>query len=639
MTVSQHRYGGRQERQRLNDRFASAVHAVIRAARAIKPVPQEPVCRRRIGYPDTIIRWRHMQRFIVLALAWASVLYSLPAHAADTLHVGSKRFTESYILGEILTQTAARTGPADHRQGLGNTAIVLSALRTGAIDVYPEYLGTIDLEILKNPQSTSLAQMRAALRPLGLGVAVPLGFSNGYALAVRGDAGLRTLSDLATHPELKVGLSHEFLGRADGWPGLAQRYGLGQQPRGLDHGIAYTALAQRQVDAIDIYSTDAKIRQYGLRVLDDDKAYFPRYDAVLLYRLDLPQRFPQAWQAIAQLAGRIHADDMIAMNAAAEIDGRNFASIAQDWLACNGTVDGASVHASNPRQNCRASSQTPSERVDGAAVHRTRDASHEANDAGHGADDAGHGASDAAANAGHAPRDADHLARDANEAPPPAGAATRAIPGHDTLLTKTFGNGFLALARQHMLLVALAVLLGCAAGIPLGVLAALAPRLRQAVLALSGVLQTIPSLALLAILIPLLGRIGTAPALVALCAYALLPIVRNTCTGLLGVPAGLRTAALALGLTRRQALLHVELPLAAPTILAGVKTAAVMSVGTATIAAFIGAGGFGERITTGLALNDNDMLLAGAIPAALLALLTQAGFEVCERLLARRRAA
>ncbi len=487
-----------------------------------------------------------MLRFAMLVLACAGILSS--AHAEDPLRVGSKRFTESYILGEILTQTAARTGPAEHRQGLGNTAIVLGALRSGAIDVYPEYLGTIDLEILKNPQPTSLDAMRAALRPLGLGVAVPLGFSNGYALAVRGDASVHRLSDLAAHPEIKIGLSHEFLGRADGWPGLARRYGLGQQPRGLDHGIAYEALAQRQVDAIDIYSTDAKIRQYGLRVLDDDKQYFPRYDAVLLYRLDVPQRFPKAWQAIEQLQGTIKADDMIAMNAAAELDGQSFAAIARAWLS----------HAAP------------------ATVH-------------------------------------------------------------DGLLAKTFGNGFMNLARQHLLLVVLAVLLGCIAGIPLGIVAALVPRLRQAVLAVAGVLQTVPSLALLAILIPLLGRIGTIPALVALCAYALLPIVRNTCTGLLQVPSGLRTAALALGLTRLQSLVEVELPLAMPTILAGVKTAAVMSVGTATIAAFIGAGGFGERITTGLALNDNDMLLAGAIPAALLALLTQAGFEVCERVLARRR--
>jgi osmoprotectant transport system permease protein len=487
-----------------------------------------------------------MLRFAMLVLACAGILSS--AHAEDPLRVGSKRFTESYILGEILTQTAARTGPAEHKQGLGNTAIVLGALRSGAIDVYPEYLGTIDLEILKNPQPTSLDAMRTALRPLGLGVAVPLGFSNGYALAVRSDSSVRRLSDLAQHPDIKIGLSHEFLGRADGWPGLARRYGLAQQPRGLDHGIAYEALAQRQVDAIDIYSTDAKIRQYGLRVLDDDKQYFPRYDAVLLYRLDLPQRLPQAWRAIEQLQGTIKADDMIAMNAAAELDGQNFAAVARAWLS--------------------------------------------------------------------------------HDAP----STTR-----DGLFAKTFGNGFAGLARQHLLLVVLAVLLGCVAGIPLGIVAALVPRLRQAVLAVAGVLQTVPSLALLAILIPLLGRIGTVPALVALCAYALLPIVRNTCTGLLQVPSGLRTAALALGLTRRQSLVEVELPLAMPTILAGVKTAAVMSVGTATIAAFIGAGGFGERITTGLALNDNDMLLAGAIPAALLALLTQAAFELCERLLAQRR--
>jgi osmoprotectant transport system permease protein len=496
-----------------------------------------------------------MPRFALLIAVWIGLLLPSAAPADEVLRVGSKRFTESYILGEILTQTAAKAARTEHRQGLGNTAIVLSALRTGAIDVYPEYLGTIDLEILKNPAPTSLEAMRAALRPLGLGVAVPLGFSNGYALATRGDAGIRTLSELAKQPAFRLGLSHEFLGRGDGWPGLASRYGLPQTPRGIDHGIAYEALRQRQVDVIDIYSTDAKIREYGLRVLIDDRQYFPRYDAVLLYRLDLPQRFPQAWRALQGLEGRITGDAMIAMNAQAELERKPFAQIAHDWIA-------------------------------GAAA-------------------------------------------DTNG---PADAAPR-----DGLLAKTFGNGFAALARQHLMLVLAAVLLGCAAGVPLGVLAALFPRLRQPVLAVAGTLQTVPSLALLAILIPLLGRIGTVPALVALCAYALLPIVRNTCTGLLQVPAGLRQAALALGLTRRQMLLQVELPLAAPVILAGVKTAAVMSVGTATIAAFIGAGGFGERITTGLALNDNDMLLAGAIPAALLALLTQAAFELIERFLAAQR--
>ncbi len=490
--------------------------------------------------------------FIILRRC-AAVLLACAAGAAcadDALLVGSKRFTESYILGEVLTQTAARHGKAEHRQGLGNTAIVLAALRSGAIDVYPEYLGTIDLEILKNPTPTTIEQMRAALAPLGLGVAVPLGFNNTYALAVRPDGGVTKLSQLAAQPQLRFGLSHEFIGRADGWPGLALRYGVKRQPRGLDHGIAYEALAAGQVDVIDIYATDAKIKRYKLRVLDDDLGYFPRYDAVLLYRLDLPARHPKAWRAIARLEGRIPAAQMIAMNAAVELEGKSFAAVAAQWLA---------------------------------------------------------------------------------PAPTPTQGTARA-----GLAAKLFGPDLWTLTRQHLLLVLAAVGLACLAGIPLGILAAYVPRLRQVVLGVAGVLQTVPSLALLAMLIPLLGMIGSVPALVALFVYALLPVVRNTCTGILGVPAGMRLAAEALGLRAPQRLLHVDLPLALPVILAGVKTAAVMSVGTATIAAFIGAGGYGERITIGLALNDHDMLLAGAIPAAALALLTQALFEVLEKLMTRR---
>ncbi|MBE3023941.1 amino acid ABC transporter permease [Janthinobacterium sp. BJB1] len=466
-----------------------------------------------------------------------------------TLKVGSKRFTESYILGEIIKQSAAPHARTQHRQGLGNTAIVLAALQAGSIDVYAEYMGTIASEILKHDQAIDLAQMRRELAPLGLGVGVPLGFNNTYALAMRGDdASVTQLGQLAQHPALTFGLSHEFIGRLDGWPGLAARYGLPQRPRGLDHGIAYEALAQRQVDVIDIYSTDAKIGRYGLRVLADTRQYFPRYDAMLLYRLDVPRRFPAAWQALQALQGRISEADMIAMNAAVEIDGKSFAGVARQWLAS------------------------------GMQAHK------------------------------------------------PAPAA-----GRSKLLAKLLGDDLWTLTRQHVTLVLLSVALACLIGIPLGVLAAFSAPLRQTVLALVGVLQTVPSLALLAILIPVLGMIGTVPALAALFVYALLPIVRNTCTGILQVPQGLRMAALALGLSRRDRLLHVDLPLALPVMLAGVKTAAVMSVGTATIAAFIGAGGYGERITIGLALNDNDMLLAGAIPAAVLALLTQGLFELVER--------
>ncbi len=175
------------------------------------------------------------------------------------------------------------------------------------------------------------------------------------------------------------------------------------------------------------------------------------------------------------------------------------------------------------------------------------------------------------------------------------------------------------------------LLLAVAVGVPLGIAAWRWPPSSALLLGAVGVLQTVPSIALLAFLIAIVGGIGLLPAVIALFLYGLLPIVRNTHTGLSGVPSGLRDAALSLGLTPRQCLRHVQLPLALPTVLAGVKTAAVINVGTATVAAFIGAGGFGERIVAGLAVNDNAAMLAGALPAALLALVVQALFDGIER--------
>ena len=499
-------------------------------------------------------QWRYHLRLFLFAIGFAGLNgFCAPSQAAQPLQIGSKRFTESYLLGEILTQTAAPFNAVVHRQGLGNTAIVFNALRSGSIDLYAEYIGTINSEILHHSVATPLPQLQQELAALGLGLAVPLGFNNTYALAMRGDEknAPTTLSQLAAQSQLRFGLSHEFLGRADGWPGLAARYNLPQQPTGLDHGIAYEALSAKQVDVIDIYSTDAKIGKLGLRVLNDDAGYFPRYDAMLLYRLDVPQRFPQAWTALQHLEGKIDNQRMIRLNAAVEIDGKSFAAVAAEFI--------------KPTQSASA----------------------------------------------------------------PA-----------SFIDKLLGDSFWRLSREHLLLVLVAMFAASVLGIPLGVVAAFTPRLRGPVMAIVGMLQTVPSLALLAMLIPLLGRIGMVPALIALSLYALLPIVRSTCIGLQQVPAGLRMAALALGLTRRDRLLKIDLPLALPVILSGLKTAAVMSVGTATIAAFIGAGGYGERIAIGLALNDHQMLLAGAIPAALLALLTQWLFDLLEyRLLWHRRIA
>jgi osmoprotectant transport system substrate-binding protein/osmoprotectant transport system permease protein len=485
-------------------------------------------------------------RALVAALALGFVAFSSgPAHA-DTLRIGSKRFTESYILGEVLTRQVEGTTAAEHRPGLGNTGIVFSALKSGAIDLYPEYTGTIAKEILKLDGPSSLEELNRALAHDGLAAGVPLGFNNTYALAMRedqaGKLGVRSISDLVQHPDIRLGLSQEFLGRADGWPGLKDAYRLPQAtPRGLDHGLAYEAIAAGRIDVMDVYTTDAKIERYALRVLEDDRKYFPRYDAVILYREDVPKRFPEAWAALKRLEGKIDARTMIRMNAAAELDRRSFAEAAA--------------------------------LLSGGAQARAQR------------------------------RFADVL----------------------------FGPDFGRLTAQHLMLVFVSLVLGIALGVPLGMIAAKFPRTGQLILGTVGVIQTIPSLALLAFLIAIMGTIGTGPAIVALFLYALLPIVNNTCTGLIGIARGMRQAALALGLSTRDRLRLIEVPLALPSILAGVKTSAVINVGTATIAAFIGAGGYGERIASGLALNDTATLLAGAIPAAALALVIQGAFELGER--------
>jgi osmoprotectant transport system permease protein len=501
----------------------------------------------------------------VLALILAAAGAAAGAEEA-ALRVGSKRFTESYILGEIIAQAARGAGvAAEHKPGLGNTAILVQALANGAIDVYPEYTGTIAREVLGTEENPSLGQLNERLRPRGLAASVPLGFSDSYAIGLRGafasERGVRRIADLARFPALRLGLSHEFLGRRDGWPGLKAAYGLPQSsPRGLDHGLAYEALAAGEVDAIDLYSTDAKIARYGIAVLEDDRGYFPRYDAVLLHRIDVPARHPAAWAQIARLEGRIDASAMIRMNGEAEIGKRDFASIAATFL---GSARGA-----------QGSSATDSERSAGGVRERG-------------------------------------------------------------LLGAIFAPDFTRLLGEHAALVFVSLLAAVVLGVPLGVVAARIRGLAQPVLVATGLVQTIPALALLAFLIPITGTIGVWPAMLALFLYALLPIVRNTHAGLLGVPAGLKQAAVALGLSRRDTLVCIELPLAAPTILAGVKTAAVINVGTATIAAFIGAGGFGERIAQGLALNDNVILLAGALPAAAFALAVHGAFEAIERLLPR----
>jgi osmoprotectant transport system permease protein len=499
----------------------------------------------------------------VVATIFAALTFSGAAIAAaenaGLLKIGSKRFTESYILAEVLAQQIKAHAKTETRvlQGLGNTAIVYAALKAGSIDLYPEYAGTIAQEILKSATPLSIGEMNRQLEPLGFGVAIPLGFNNGYALAMRSaDAdklNIKTLSDLAKKSDQRLGLSNEFIGRADGWKGLSARYKFTQSPISLDHGLAFAALEKNQIDVIDIYTTDAQIEHLKLRVLADDLRYFPSYDAVVLYRLDVPQRFPDAWARLQKLSNSIDAPAMIKMNARAELNSVPFDVIARDHLA----------------------------QVSGIA--------------------------------------------------PPTDASERGF------ISKLFGDDLVRLTRQHLLLVLVSVGIATVIAIPLAVLIFPHAKLRTVVLGIAGLMQTVPSLALLAVLISLLGVIGIVPALIALTLYALLPIMRNTCAGLSEVSDGLRQAGKALGMSARDTLMHIELPLALPTIIAGVRTATAISIGTATIAAFIGAGGYGERIVTGLALNDRQLLLAGAIPAAVLALAGELLFEWLERIIIKRQ--
>lgn len=457
--------------------------------------------------------------------------------------VGSKRFTESYILGEIVNQTLRDDGkPAIHRQGLGNTTIVVQALTNGQIDIYPEYTGTILREILKRPETQiSTSELNDLLQPKGLKVAIPLGFNNTYALAMRAEQakalGLRSISDIAKlsteqQSGLRIALSPEFKTRADGWSTLMQAYDLKVKPgKVLEHGLAYDALVRGDADIVDAYSTDAAIEQKDLVLLEDDRKAFPRYDAVLLMRSDFDER------PLQSLIGKLDETTMAKLNGLAE-SGISFEKVARSFL-------------NTSTQDQQKTSQ---------------------------------------------------------------------ISRFFKLL---IGPDFFTALRDHALLVAISSTMALLIGVPLGILAYRRPRYAAWILGASGILQTIPSLALLTILIALLDQIGAVPAVLALFLYGLLPIVNATHISLIEVPSNLKEAALALGCNEWKLLISIELPYARPVIMTGLASATVIGVGTCTLAALVGAGGFGDRIVAGLAVNDHALMLAGAIPAAVLALLAQ----------------
>jgi osmoprotectant transport system permease protein len=481
-----------------------------------------------------------------LAMLIAVGLTVAPASAAppsEPVVIGSKNFNEGYLLAEMAAQLLEQAGfGVVRRFGLGGTLICFNALAAGEIDLYIEYTGTLSQAILELPLDTSLDELRAAVAAYDLQLLPPLGFENTYALAMKRERaralGIRRIGDLPNAPPLRVVLSHEFLERADGWPGLSKTYGLDIPVTGIEHGLAYRALAEGTVDLTDAYSTDGEIDRYDLVLLADERDFFPDYRAVPMVRRSVPAA---AIEALERLGGRIDEATMQALNSAVIFDRRSFADVANEFLAGEGLVD---------------------ERLVGG------------------------------------------------------------------------GDLWPSLRRntvRHLELTGAALLLSVLVGLGLSLAIFRHRALARAVIYVCGLLQTIPSIALLALMIPLLG-IGVVPAIVALFLYSLLPILRNTVTALTTVDPTLIRVALAMGMSDRQQLRYVYVPLSLPSMLAGIRTAAVISIGTATLAAFIGAGGLGDPIVTGLALNSPNLILQGAIPAALLAIATELAFELVERL-------
>ncbi len=491
-----------------------------------------------------------MRRNILILVIACFISTSLFAASETTIKVGSKKFTESVILGEMAKVMAVISGiDAEHMAQLGGSRLLFNSLLAGEIDIYPEYTGTIRQELLKGLDLSDQQEIEAHLNSRGISMTKPLGFNNTYAIGMlperSKELGLTKVSDLRNHPDLKFGLTNEFLDRGDGWPGLRKRYQLPQtNVTGLDHDLAYRALESGDIDVMDLYSTDAEIAYYNLTILEDDRNYFPTYMAVYLYRSELEKRVPELVFSLRSLESMIDASSMQALNKRVKLDGETEELVAAQAIAelFGGIVD--------------IEDQTVLERV----VDRT---------------------------------------------------------------------------IEHMTLVLIAMIFGTLVAIPLGIIAFKYPQVGKMILGTVGVIQTIPALALLVFMIPLLG-IAAPPSIAALFLYSLLPMVRNTHAGLEGIPESLRESANALGLPQRTILLKIELPLAMRSILAGIKTSFVISIGFATLGALIGAGGYGQPILTGIRLDDMGLIMEGAIPAALMAIIFQFGFDKLEDIVTPR---
>lgn len=459
------------------------------------------------------------------------------------IEIGSKKFTESVIIGEIIQQyLSSQNILSTHQKQLGGTRVLWNAIRKGDIDIYPDYTGTLQYEIFAGENVNELSNLRDRVQQEGLDITGSLGFENNYAIGMLEEKaeklGIEKISDLQDHHELKFGFTNEFMDRADGWPSLRSAYSLHHENvYGIDHDLAYRGLESGSIDVVDLYTTDAEIEYYNIKVLEDDLNHFPQYKAVIVYNSDLDKNIVNA---IKQLEGSISVETMRQMNKDVKIDGSSETETAASFL----------------KQKFDVSTE---------------------------------------------------------------------------FKTISFTSRLIKNTIDHIVLVGVSLFAAIIIAIPLGTIAFKQKKFGQIVLGGVGILQTIPSLALLVVMIPLFG-IGFQPAAFALFLYSLLPIVRNTYLGFEDIDKSIRESAQVLGLTNNSILYKIELPLASRSILSGIKTSAVINVGTATLGALIGAGGYGQPILTGIRLDDTGLILEGAVPAALLALFVQGLFDLSEKI-------
>ena len=482
--------------------------------------------------------------------------------------IASKPFGESFLLAEMFSQLLEDRGfRVDRRMGLGATEIAFSALRRNAVDVYPEYTGTGLLAILGQRPSSDPHQVYQQ---------VSREFRRRFGVRWLPPLGFQNTYAIAVRRETaqKLGLTTlTDLARVGNTLTAGLTADFIGRPDGLPGLEKAYGLHFRAIRALLPAVKYRALASGDVDVIDgySTDGFIARYDLVILKD---DKRFFPPYEAAALLSPALQRDLPAAAGALTELSG----------LLTEGGMR---------RLNQRVE-------VDGIPIARV--------------------ARGQLMSLG--------LIRQ------PAGQA-QGIPGDSRapgLLAYLWQQRgmIVSLTLRHLLLVGVSLLAAIAVALPLGLALERGRRAAETVIRGVGVLQTLPSIALLAFMIPLLG-IGVVPALVALFLYSLYPILRNTYTGVRDAAPAAVSAAAAVGMTPRQVLGYVRLPLAAPTIMAGIRTAAVINVGTATLAAFIGAGGLGDPIAAGLALSDTRMILSGALPAAVLALLVDAVLGLCER--------